>query len=87
MRQIRLSSSMSGRWKRGMAMIMWHRWETKRQTENTNFGLNYRAISRLYSIAFGIKNIGSETTRKKNRIEKAQKTARFDEVILVRVLS
>ena len=39
------------------------------------------------SIAFGIKSIGTESTRKKNRIEKAQKTTRFDEVILVRMLS
>jgi len=31
-----------------MAEILWHRRETRRQTENTNFSLHDRATSRLY---------------------------------------
>ena len=31
-----------------MAAILWHRRETRRQTENTNFSLHDRATSRLY---------------------------------------
>jgi RecA-family ATPase len=33
-----------------MAEILWHRRETRRQTENTNLSLNNRATSRLYPI-------------------------------------
>ena len=33
-----------------MAEILWHRRETRRQTENTNIGLRYRATSRLYAV-------------------------------------
>ena len=32
-----------------MAEILWHRRETRRQTDNTNIGLRYRATSRLYA--------------------------------------
>ncbi len=50
MREIRTSGLMSGRWKRGMAEILWHRRETRRPTENTNFSLIHRATSRLYQM-------------------------------------
>ena len=33
-----------------MAEILWHRRETRRQTDNTNIGLRYRATSRLYVV-------------------------------------
>jgi hypothetical protein len=42
---------MSGGWKRSMAEILWHRRETRRQTENTNLSLNNRATSRLYPLS------------------------------------
>ena len=37
-----------------MAEILWHRRETRRQTENTNIGLNHRATSRLYAVLAAI---------------------------------
>ena len=43
MRATHTSGLMSGGWKRSMAEILWHRRETRRQTENTNLCLNYRA--------------------------------------------
>ena len=36
-----------------MAEILWHRRETRRQTENTNFSLHDRATSRLYYAPLG----------------------------------
>jgi len=48
MRENCTSGLMSGGWKRSMAEILWHRRETRRQTENTNLSLNNRATSRLY---------------------------------------
>jgi len=50
MQEICTSGLMSGGWKRSTAEILWHRRETRRQTENTNTGLNHRATSRLYPI-------------------------------------
>ena len=62
MQEICTSGLMSGGWKRSTAEILWHRRETRRQTENTNIGLNHRATSRLYpfmtfTLRFAVRNL------------------------------
>jgi hypothetical protein len=46
---MRLSSSMSGMWKRGMVWIVRHRQTKEPDTDRPN--LNYRATSRLYPLS------------------------------------
>jgi hypothetical protein len=48
MQEICTSGLMRGHWKRGMGEIVWHRRETRRTTEKTNFALNHRASALLY---------------------------------------
>ena len=48
MREIRLSGSMSGEWRRSRVEILWHSQTKGRATVNTNFHLNHRVTSRLY---------------------------------------
>ena len=48
MQEICTSGLMRGHWKRGMGEMQWHRRETRRTTEKTNFTLNHRASALLY---------------------------------------
>jgi hypothetical protein len=48
MREIRMSGSTSGRWKRSMVELVRHRQTKEPETDRPD--LNHRATSRLYSI-------------------------------------
>jgi hypothetical protein len=60
MQEICTSGLMSGGWKRSTAEILWHRRETRRQTENTNIGLTAISQCAVKGVLFPV---GAKPTR------------------------